>query len=202
MVGVAAAPGGAAPGASVAPASGALTCGLSGTGRFSPSLPNALSEDGSPGNVKFKLKGVLANCDNSGVTGGKLPITGGSVQFSATMDPGSSCDGIVDFGPDLTTNVAKLSVKLTGTAPSGKHPKVANLSVHSDFFFNDVIPKGWSIDSDSFPGERANAAFPDEAATLSLVFDQTNLGKIGACALGGEDLDSVTFGAGSTIEIS
>jgi hypothetical protein len=203
LVGVGAAPGGAAPGASVEPASGTLTCGVSATGQFSPALPSASNEDGSAGRLKFKLKGVLANCDNSGVTGGKMPITGGTFQFSASLDEGSGCGDISAFdAPDFTSEVAKLSIKLTGTTPTGKHPKVASLSVRSDGFSNDVIPKGWEIDSDSFPSERASAAFPDASAVFSLIFDAATLGNAGSCSLGGPDLRQVVFGTGSTVEIS
>jgi hypothetical protein len=194
---------GAAPGGSAPAASGTLTCALSGGGQFSPALPSASNENGSAGKIKFKLKADLASCDSTGVSGGKMPITGGSVQFQATLDPGSGCLDIIDFGsPDFTSNVAKMTVKLTGTAPNGKHPKVANLTVKSDGFSNDSIPKGWEIDSDSFPSARASAAFPDESAVLDLILDTPSLQHAGACALGGDDLTSVAFGPGSTFTLS
>jgi hypothetical protein len=177
---------------------------MTGSGTFKAPLPSASNEDGSLKKIKFKLIATLSACNAQGVTGGKLPITGGKVQVEATLDPGSSCSGIVDFGPDLTTNVAKVTANLTGTSASGGHARVASLHVKSDSFFNDVIPKGWTIETDSFRDVSARDPFPGQSAVPSLVFDQANLGSIGACALGGDDLATVNFGpaAGSKIEIS
>src|SRR4051794_20998704 len=122
-------PAGAAPGGGGEPPSGTLTCALDGVGTFTPPLLTASNEDGALRRGKFKFKGTLSNCDNSDVSGGKVPITGGKLDFQAVLPEASGCNDLLFFGaPDFTSEEkTKLTIKLTGTTASGKTTKVASL---------------------------------------------------------------------------
>ncbi len=128
-VAVTAVPAGAAPSGGTAPPEGTLTCALDGKGTFKPPLLTASNEDGAIRKGKFKFKGTLTNCDSSGVTGGKAPITDGTVDFQAVLPEESGCNDLLFFGaPDFTSEEkTKLTINLKGTAANGKHTKVASL---------------------------------------------------------------------------
>ena len=202
-VAIAATPAGAAPSGGAPPPEGTLTCALDGTGKFTPPLLTASNEDGALRRGRFTFKGTLTNCDNSGVTGGKMPITNGTVDFQAVLPEASGCNDLLFFGaPDFTSEEkTKLTISLKGTTASGKHPKVASLK--TTVFDASGVSKGWELSSDSFPSERASAPFPDGDAIVDMILNTASLQQMGACAFGGPDLAGVTVSSadGATLTI-
>jgi len=169
------------------PPAGTVRCGLTGSATFSPALPSASNPDGSAKPIKFKLKADIGPCDNGSVTGPH--VTDGTLAFKSTLDEGSGCQDLIDFGaPDVTSNTNRLQIKWTATAPSGKRSTVGKSK--TDMFDAEQINKVWELTSDSFGDADA---FGGESATIDLILD--NLGQVGACAFGGPDLASVTFSA-------
>jgi hypothetical protein len=199
-IGLSAAP--ASAGTTVPPPMGTITCAITGQATMSPPLPSSANDEGSLKPIKFKLKGELTDCDNSGVTGGKAPITSGKIQMSGKIDEGASCSDLTFSAPDFTFNPNKLQLKWYGTTATGRKTKVA--SDKTDIFFADLIPKGWEYTSDSFDFSNHDdiGPFSDESAVIDVILD--NLGDAGACVLGGSDLGVAKFSAvgGSKITVS
>src|SRR5262249_24502317 len=107
--------GGGSAGATVAPATGTVTCGVAAgqTGTLKPGLPMS----GQPATVKWTMEKIhqvtLDTCDSSGVSGGKSVITAGVVQINARLDPGASCDSLA--ASLSAVNKATVMVKFTAT---------------------------------------------------------------------------------------
>ncbi len=191
---------GAAPAGTViaAPASGTLTCGLTGSGLFMPAYPSASSATGSTVDTKFKVMATFGPCNAAGVTGGKATITGGTLVFQAVIPPGGSCADFLTGTPDFSTNPNKLIVKFT-SVNGIRHTLIG--SNHTDIWGGFQINKGWELDSDDFvlPHGPFGVA---ESATIDLLF--TNLDQVGGCAFGGNAISSVGFStaSGATITIA
>lgn len=183
-----------AAGATVPPVpSGSISCTLSGSAAIKPPLTN----HAPPKAPKFKLAGVLSACDNSGVSGGKLPITDGT--FKASASGAVSCANPFSF---LSTT-GKAVIKWQGTNPqTGKLQTVATTQI---FFAISALTIGTPVSialSDTTP--IAKGAFADDDATINLVLDQV-LGDLLGCAAGSEPLSSLDFtgvNGDSTIALS
>jgi hypothetical protein len=94
----------------------AIHCDVSLTDVVKPPITNTASTKG----LKIKGNGTLSNCDNSGVTGGKYPITDGLLTLSTTLPAGASCANVFDLG----WQKIKFGVKWQGVNPkNGKPPR-------------------------------------------------------------------------------
>ena len=114
--------------ATTTPASGTVSCGVSGTAFLKPSLQPASVGSTKPVTVKAN-KSPLSACTVS-VTGGKFPISGGSVSLVTHIVPGTSptvdCGSVATGGDGIVKPVLK--VQLTGINPkSGKPATVATI---------------------------------------------------------------------------
>jgi len=105
--------GGGSAGATVVPATGTVTCGVTGSGFVKPGIPMS----GQTPTAKWTMEKIhqvpLDTCNVSGVTGGKSVITGGVLQINARLNPGASCDSLAASLSNL--NKAVIGVKLTTT---------------------------------------------------------------------------------------
>ena len=173
---------------------GVLRCGLTGEMTFKPGIPSA-SKDPHPKKIKAKLKADIVDCDGSGVLNAKAPITGGTLQITASLAEDAWC-GDLPSPPDFTSYPSRVKTRWWTTTDKGKHPTVANNSTVL-YDYTD-ISRGWELYSDTIED---NKPFAGQTITMSLVFD--NLGDVGSCLLGGPDLISVKFSAaaGSTIRV-
>ncbi len=160
---------------------GNITCALTGTMKFAKPLPNANSDTGSLKNVHVKIDATLTNCVAPGAgTGGKAPITGGSLTATGILEAGASCADISDgSAPDFTFDTNKLQVTWKGTVGKG-HPTVGK-SKTDVFSTGDVIFGGWEYFSDSF-GE--NDAFANEYADIDLGLNSASGLNVRQCMLG------------------
>src|SRR3954469_23374322 len=96
LTAVAVAPAGASSQATAV--SGSISCGLDGTMTFKKPLPNA-NLDTTVKNTKVKITAKIVNCQNGGVAGGKMPITGGTLTATGILEPDSSCADLIDGTP-------------------------------------------------------------------------------------------------------
>src|SRR5262249_54098243 len=107
--------GGGAAGATVVPATGAVTCGVAAgqTGTLKPGVPMS----GQPATPKWTMAKIhqvaFDTCDATGVSGGKSVITGGVVQINARLNPGATCDALA--ASLSSVNKAVVMVKFTAT---------------------------------------------------------------------------------------
>lgn len=187
-------------------AAGTITCGLDGSLTLSPALPNANSVDGAVKNTHVKIQAKMSNCGGA-VTGGKAPITGGTLLITGFLEPGASCADLSDgMPPDFTFDPNKMIVKWGGTTSTGKHITVGKS--HTDIFgTGDFLFGGWEYASGPF-GD--TDSFAGESATIDLMLDKASL--VSNCALGKIDpatgkpatLSSVTFSSanGSTLSVA
>ncbi len=182
----------------VAPVSGTLTSAISGSGKFSPAYPNSTTTpDGTLHNTRFRMTAIITNCDSSGVTGGKTAITGGKLNFSASVPDGTTCDDLAFDPPDFTSNNNRLVVQWFGINAGGGKTKVAqNKGLVSDA---TKVGPAWDLSTDAFEFNNTGP-FQDEFATLHMQL--SNAGEVGSCVFGASDLNGITFGTGSTISVT
>jgi uncharacterized protein YcnI len=179
-------------GTTVPPPAGEMTCGLDGTFTMKQPLPNANSETGATKRIRVKITAKISACNNAGVTGGKMPITTGTLKASGYLDEGASCADISDgSAPDFTFDDTKLDIKWTGTSATGRgHPTVGR-SRTAVFSTGDALFGGWEYWSDTF-GE--NDAFANQSATLDLLIE--NSFTVFACTRSmSDEKGPVTLGA-------
>lgn len=91
--------------ATVPPPSGTFSCTITGNFVFTPPLSYAHTVD--DGHVRTAARG--SNCDHSGVTGGKAPITDVFIRGLGALLPGASCNGLF-----FDANPPRLLVKYQG----------------------------------------------------------------------------------------
>jgi hypothetical protein len=128
-----------------------------------PPITNTASTKG----LKIKGKGTLSNCDNTGVTGGKYPITDGLLTLSATLPAGASCANVFDLG----WQKIKFGVKWQGVNPkNGKLATVATTKLTDPTqTFSSSPSVGFDFVSAAQPAKKA---FEGSTVTLHLVSDQ------------------------------
>ena len=101
--------GGGTAGATITPATGTVTCGVSGVGAFNHGIPVS----GQPATAKWTMEKIhqvsLTSCVTN-VTGGRSAVTGGVLQVNARLDAGASCDSLA--ASLLGVNKAVVMVKL------------------------------------------------------------------------------------------
>ncbi len=153
---------------------------MTGSVKFSPDYPSAANPNGSAGNIRVKIKATLVNCKGAGAA---AAVTGGSLQFSTSLDAGAGCADLLLGSPGFY-NPGKFQVRWTGGDPLGsKHPTIgiskndATVGLDSD----QAINGGWELDTTFIPG----TAFANQSAALDIVID--NIGVVGACAFGSKD---------------
>jgi hypothetical protein len=182
-------------GAATTPPTGTLACGVTGTVKFKPALTPATPAS-KPTSVKVH-KAVADPCDNSGVTGGKGPITGGSVILNAKIG-GASCAALA--GGTATLEKAQLIVKLTGPNAKGKTQTVAVIKPVNIA----VAPSGvgFAITGDIPQTSANNKPFGGESFSAQINVD--NVADFVGCLGGSNNADHVDFSSagGSTFSIS
>jgi hypothetical protein len=170
--------------AATPPPTGTLTCTLTGSATLKPGLPLA-----SPGTAtktvktKIAFTGTLSGCDNSGVSGGKLPIDGGTVKAKGTSvvlagEALPSCAGLST--PPSTPTAIKTTVTYTATGPT-KPIKVSK----STAILTLGTPTVGSTVSFTVNGTASKGAFLSEAVDVSAILDLDQLGLITACTAPG-----------------
>ena len=75
-----------------------------------------------PRTIRIKATNNGSSCDNSLVTGGKVPITGVAIKFTARMSDGT-CGTLTSPTPPLEN--ARLTLKWRGVTPTGHFVTVA-----------------------------------------------------------------------------
>jgi len=180
--------------ASTAPASGAITCGASGSAVIKPGIPTASA---APATKKLKLQAknaTISACNSTGVTGGKEAITGGVATLKGTIPPGATCSTLLSAPPSLTSPA--LTVKFTGA--DGK--AVAKITLKSlalaqsglGFSITGVVPVN------------PKKPFSGETVTVQANVDNTTDALNCITGVTGADLTHIDFSAagGSTISIA
>jgi hypothetical protein len=142
---------------------GTIHCDVSLTDVVKPPITNTASTKG----LKIKGKGTFSNCDNTGVMGGKYPITEGLLTLSATLPGGASCTNVFDLG----WQKIKFGVKWQGVNPkNGKRATVATTKVMDlTQTFSSSPSVGFDFVSAAQPAKKA---FEGSTVTLHLVSDQ------------------------------
>jgi hypothetical protein len=104
-------------GATVVPATGTVTCGVTGSASLTPGIPMS----GQTPTAKWTMEKIhqapLGTCDASGVTGGKSVITGGVVQINARLNAGASCDTLAASLSSVNKAIVTLKLTATVTTP-------------------------------------------------------------------------------------
>src|SRR4051794_40161560 len=95
-------------------AAGDINCRVRGDITFTPALPSASNVDGLPSNGRFKGLLGIQDCNTSGVTGGKAPITTGTIQVSGKIPAGEGCWELPG-PPDMTSFKTNMVVRWQGT---------------------------------------------------------------------------------------
>lgn len=153
---------GAANGA-VPPPTGKIHCTLSGTATLTPALTSTPSTKA----IKLKATGTLSACDNSGVTGGKAPITAGTIKVSGSIPVGQTCLGLLTpvLGP------TKTQVKWQGLNPAGKPMTVAVDKTTVASITLSFTPIGFKLVSAPIT-KGAFSSAPNNTITSNVVLDE------------------------------
>jgi len=174
------------------PATGAITCGTSGSVTLKPGIP---ATGTSTKKIKLQDKAAtITACDASGVSGGKEAITGGVASIKATIPPGAACSTLLTATPSLSKPV--LTVKLTGA--DGK--AVAKITLKTLTFSQSGL--GFAL-AGTVP-DNAGHTKPFGGETLTAQINVDNLTDALACIGGTADLTHIDFSAagGSTLSIA
>ena len=147
---------------------GVISCTLSGgTLSLSPWLTNTAST----ATVAMAISGA-GPCDNSGVIGGKAPITDMSITYSATLDTGATC---ADALPQTVPSSTSFQITWQYRKSSNKLKTVAvttgELTALAVGFLGD-----WGVFLAPDPG----GAFADSLIRLEVFFD--GVAASSACA--------------------
>lgn len=103
--------------AGVNPPTGSLVCDLSGRELFRPAVPVTPSTK----DVRVKATGLVENCDDAAVTGGKAPINGGTISVTATMlKDTAACANWAAETVTFTKMKAKVKLQHVTTLPDGR----------------------------------------------------------------------------------
>jgi hypothetical protein len=138
--------------------------------------------------VKIKGIGESTACDNSGVSGGKLPITRVGIKSSATLAAGSTCNRLVDAPSFLTS---KLQYKWQGLNPTGRARTVGVNNTHiGSLTFTSVDPASYDVTSEVLT--RSRQPFFNSTVTLHVALDGEYSDVAAEC--GGAGVSSLTFG--------
>ena len=158
-------------------------------------LQPPLNQTPSTRPIKILGKAVSSSCDNSGVVGGKAPITGVSVKAVGYLPAGSTCVGLVSGGPAFEHT--RLRYKWLGTKPSGKPMTVArdNTKVAVAVFGGTSAA---TYDIISLLQQRG--AFPSQTITMHLSIASDYSEYTAECF--GEGISSVDFGTDGVSTVS
>ena len=205
---LAASPAGA--GTASVPVTGSMLCDIAGTITISKPLPNANDPNGgSLKNLHYKLAAKMTNCGAVDLktpppSGGKAPITSGTLSVTGILEAGASCNDIsFDTPPDISGDPNKFDAKWTGTNGSS-HPTVGHSRTNDTEIGNNTLFGGWEYSSGPV---RDNDAFAGETATLDLYLANTK--AVSDCINGfstpsGQliNLSTVSFGGPSALSRS
>lgn len=134
---------------------------------------------------------MTGTCDNSGVTGGKAPITNVSAHLIGRLAEGTTCEA-------LTTAPVfeKLKLKIKWQSNDGRLRTVASTSVR----FVDADWDG-NIEGLVFLSTPLKGAFAGSLATITLVIDSPEVFDSGICDPTGVDGAAYGTAGGSSIVI-
>jgi hypothetical protein len=180
--------------AATPPATGSLTCNTSGNITTKPDLTNVAST--KPITMTGK-KLPVADCDASGVSGGKAPITDGVLDVSAKLPKGSSCVSLAtDPIPPLkiTLKLVNMSV-VNGKA---KSVTVATIKPTNVVTTLTVVDEDVSLSvSGDVPDNKTHTkAFGGEHFSVNLGI--TNFTEVAAC-IGGIPINTIGVAGPITI---
>jgi hypothetical protein len=166
-------------GALTTPAKGTLACSASGSIGLKPALTNTPAP--KPITVSAK-KQPVADCDASGVTGGKAPITNGTIDLSTKLPPSSSCLSLASGG---TLPPMKITLKLVNTSivnGKTKSVTVATVKPTNVVAALDLATISLNITGDIPDNPTHTKAFGGEHFSASLVV--TNAADLAGCLTG------------------
>jgi hypothetical protein len=186
--------------AATPPATGSVSCGVSGTAALKPSLQPTGSTSTKPVTVKAN-KGPLSGCTVA-VTGGKYPISGGSVSLVTHIVPGTSptvdCGSVAGGADGIVKPVLK--VQLTGINPkSGKPSTVATIKVTNVAIAPAGV--GFGITGDIAQNKANTANFGGEHFSAQINVDNFT-DFVGCLTPGGTPVSHIDFSAAGASTMS
>jgi hypothetical protein len=136
---------------------GVISCTVTGgTISISPGLTNTPSI----ATVSLAISGAGTSCDNSGVTGGKAPITDFSFAYSSTLDSATCSDAI------QSTTASTVQITWQNRKSNGKLKTVAVTTGQVGALFNANLGT-WAV----LVVPDATGAFADMGIRLDVLFD-------------------------------
>ncbi len=190
------------------PATGSLSCGLTGgpgskagaailNPALTPSTPSTKN-----GTVKSK-NAALGSCDTSGVSGGSLPINGGAASFSGVVGAGADCAALVSNSGGALSKI-KFQLKLTNTSVNSKGKTVtktvASVKVANVVFATDLGDGGFTVDGTILQNKAGTAAFGGDSVHVLIAV--SNIGDFIGCLGGSNSVGEIDFASPSSVTLT
>ena len=167
--------------AGVGAPAGTVNCTIAG----SLTLKTPLTNTPSTKTIKVKGLATASSCDDSGVTGGKAPITGAAIKINGKIPVGATCAWLTS----PTFGKTKIQVKWQGLNPQSK---VMTVSVDNSFLATAQSSGGTTVTLTLVTQPNAKGCFFGQTNTLTLGLDDSSATLATECS--GSGITDLAFG--------